>query len=289
MAISLVPFLQLQEQINVFGDSAEEALNVAIEGKCFKMDARLVKAAALVQNPRHFGITIFQLVMDITTLINYSVGYLQTGRIAGPSKRQKGEPKKPLSMEFNRFFGNLCMLCGGCAVHEASLRIWFSEIRDGLNERGDNLFAGSAKKKPDLGYMRPGEDHRPAFDDPTVFMAPPTKKRRFVVVDEEVIDVDEDCSKTYYSTPTTWLSSPEPPKDKAGKPDVRKVLELVDFQRTVIRTALPCQTTEEFIFDLQVSTARMQQAGVDFNGIVKILHQNPADMTTSPSPEVYCM
>uniref|UniRef100_A0A7E4VKW6 Oxidored_FMN domain-containing protein n=1 Tax=Panagrellus redivivus TaxID=6233 RepID=A0A7E4VKW6_PANRE len=69
------------------------------------------------------------------------------------------------------------------------------------------------------------------------------------------------------------LGTPEPPKDKAGKPDVRKVLELVDFQRTVIRTALPSQTSEKFIFGLKVSTARMQQAGVDFDGIVKILQQ----------------
>uniref|UniRef100_A0A7E4UWE7 Aldolase-type TIM barrel n=1 Tax=Panagrellus redivivus TaxID=6233 RepID=A0A7E4UWE7_PANRE len=69
------------------------------------------------------------------------------------------------------------------------------------------------------------------------------------------------------------LSAPEPPKDNAGLPNIEKVLQLIDISRCTIRSTLPLESVEKFIFGLKVSTARLQQAGVDFSGVIKILQQ----------------
>uniref|UniRef100_A0A7E4WD80 TLDc domain-containing protein n=1 Tax=Panagrellus redivivus TaxID=6233 RepID=A0A7E4WD80_PANRE len=190
-AISLVPYMELQEQIDAFIESAEgKALDVSINGKSFAMDAHLVRAAQHVKKPRDFAAVIFQMVLDVSHLKDYSIGYLDTGRVAGISKRQNGGPKTLFSEDFNRFLGNLCMLCGGCVVHETTLRVWWSEVRYGLNSKGDNIFAGSSLTSPDLHYMRPGSVHLPVFSDPKVFAAPPARKRRFVV-NESAASVEE--------------------------------------------------------------------------------------------------
>uniref|UniRef100_A0A7E4VK15 Oxidored_FMN domain-containing protein n=1 Tax=Panagrellus redivivus TaxID=6233 RepID=A0A7E4VK15_PANRE len=70
------------------------------------------------------------------------------------------------------------------------------------------------------------------------------------------------------------LAVPEPPKDEeTGLPLLHRVLELIDFTQTIIRTALPWQIAEKFVIGLKVSTARLQQGGVDMTGIIRVLQQ----------------
>uniref|UniRef100_A0A7E4WBH7 Uncharacterized protein n=1 Tax=Panagrellus redivivus TaxID=6233 RepID=A0A7E4WBH7_PANRE len=179
-ALAMVGYQELQKQIDEFIDDDGRNLNVTLNGESFYLDAKMLQAAQYVKSPRQFGPYVFQLALDLTHLANFLLGYLETGRVAGQSKRHNKAPKKLLSEDFNKFFGNLCDLCGGCVVAQKSRKQWFMEVRDGLNSKGDNLFAGSPPIYPNLDYMRSGAQHTPRFNNPDQFIAPPLRKRRLI-------------------------------------------------------------------------------------------------------------
>uniref|UniRef100_A0A7E4WDQ2 A2M domain-containing protein n=1 Tax=Panagrellus redivivus TaxID=6233 RepID=A0A7E4WDQ2_PANRE len=178
----------LQDQIDDFIKSDEgKALNVSINGHCFYDDASVLNLASKVKDPRKLGLYVYQLLFKAKTLRHWAVGNLQTGKVANSSNR-RSEPKKILNSEVNQVIGNIATLVGGCVVDDRDYGWWMSQIRAGLNGRGDSMYSSLSVRCPSINYIRVGgRKYKPAFSDLSEFHAPASKKVR---PDEESSDSD---------------------------------------------------------------------------------------------------
>uniref|UniRef100_A0A7E4VZR4 SSD domain-containing protein n=1 Tax=Panagrellus redivivus TaxID=6233 RepID=A0A7E4VZR4_PANRE len=180
---------------------AERRFDLIIGGFDFFTLIASLDLSRFLRDPRAFGIHIFALIADPALLSQYFIGDLFDGTVGKCRNRPNGEKKVVLSKKFNKIFGKMCIFGGGCTMRPDQRDIWLTQVRNGLNGRGDSVH----RKQDSVKFPKPvylnGIRHVPPFADLSQF-----------VFDEETSE-DEDestaCEVARKSTARKSIS-PEP-------------------------------------------------------------------------------